>query len=248
MMCKKVAALKESILLLWVKSTMIYSNNAADWGGKKWCHSFVLCYTFFASMRAPQGSTKALTTLCQCWGSGWCLPFEFNHYDTICKELSELNISFFFGFFFLIACCQQTLKGLSWQTVGWASFSWSKGIWLSLWNGGRFQKSRLWCRASPLCRKPAFIGAKPDFTVNPERLTTARIRTLSRNVLVYHVSPFPRWSGFKRETVHAWICPVRTKNRTNRRPQVTPKRSGVSLACSHLSCVLLINTHLLSFF
>lgn len=46
---------------------------------------------------------------------------ELNHFDTICKELSELKI------FFLIAkhnaLCQQTMKGLSWQTVRSVSFS-----------------------------------------------------------------------------------------------------------------------------
>lgn len=93
-------------------------------------YSFLLCSTSFTSERPPQGNTGANKTLLLCSGTGGCLPLEFNHFDTICKKLSELKI------FFLIAkhnaLCQQTMKGLSWQTVRSVSFSWSKGNWLTV--------------------------------------------------------------------------------------------------------------------
>lgn len=79
-------------------------------------------------MRAlPEENPETHGALPRCSDSGWCLPPEFNLFDTICRELSELKI-----FFFLIAkhngLCQQTMKGLSWQTVRSVSFSWSRGL------------------------------------------------------------------------------------------------------------------------
>lgn len=58
-------------------------------------YSFLLCSTSFTSERPPQGNTGANKTLLLCSGTGGCLPLEFNHFDTICKKLSELKIFFF---------------------------------------------------------------------------------------------------------------------------------------------------------
>lgn len=74
-----------SILAVWC----IYEKK------KKCPYSILLCSTSFTSQSSPQGNAGANRTLLLCSGSGGCLPPEFNHFDTICKELSELKIFFF---------------------------------------------------------------------------------------------------------------------------------------------------------
>ncbi len=127
---------------------------------KKWPYSFLFCSTSFSNESSPQGSTGARGTLPLCSDSGWCLPPEFNHFDTICKELSELKISFFFD-----SEAQYPLPADN-ERIELANGEISvvfmiKG--LAGWRYGRdrFQKSGLWCRA-----RGSFMGEMVLFGAN----------------------------------------------------------------------------------
>lgn len=83
--------------------------------------------------------------------SGWCLPLEFNHFDTICKELSELEI-------FLFDSEAQCSLPADNERIELANGEISvvfmiRGLLASGYGRDRFQTSGLWCRA-----RASFIG------------------------------------------------------------------------------------------
>lgn len=59
---------------------------------------------------------------------GWCLRPDFYHFDTICKEPSELKIFLFDSEAKMLSASRQWADWV-WQTVRSVSFSWSTGCW-----------------------------------------------------------------------------------------------------------------------
>lgn len=95
--------------------------------GEKWPHSFVLCSTSFANESPPRGKPRdprSSPPLLRQWLMFTSRVQSFWHNLQRAKRIKD--------FFFLIAkhnaLCQQTMKGLSWQTVRSVSFSWSRGL------------------------------------------------------------------------------------------------------------------------